>query len=476
MHRSADDDGFTLVEVIVSIALVSIVLTSMTAFFVRGQILGEHYAGRQDGVRVATTALERAGGLGGDAVLTGRDQAGVLAQAVVPGAEPYLADSEQAWDADADAADRATAPLPVAPAVVVLNAVAYTQNWYVRRCWLVASGGTCNLANASAGGRTEFLRVVVAVQWSDRGCPDGRCAYFLATLISPADDPIFPLPATATPSTAATPAPSASASAGPPVSPAPSVSPTPAASATPSVSPTPSASPAGGAPAAIWVNHTSGYVNPAAMWVSSAGLTVNGLVHSNSDLRIEGSSLAVSPRIEYVSSQYVSDSTLPTPVPVAAGTPSWARVVGDYAPGGSAATAAGSGYYAVPAGACASGTWTYAAGSVPATATVVYVPCSVSVTTNVSPLLVATGTITVNSSSVTIGNKANPRSTGLVSGSSAVPAIQIAGSYAAVYGNVQALAGGVYLLGSYSTFQCGILGDTAQIRGSSITITTDSTC
>ncbi|WP_433825105.1 type II secretion system protein [Actinoplanes sp. CA-015351] len=461
VRRSGDQDGFTLVEVIVAIAMVSAVLAATTVFYVRSLSLGNHYAGREDAVRVATSALEVATGLGGENVLTRRDRAAVAGQTLVTGVDAYLADSVQVWDTDAGAGAGATASLPTTAVAVVLNGLTYQQHWYVVKCWRAT--GTAGACTGSGTG-TEFLRVVVAVQWKDVQCPGSTCTYFLATLLNAADDPVFPTAPTA----GVTTSPTASASASATVSASASASASPSVTASPSPSPSASATSGG---TAIWANRSSGYTNPAALWLSSSALTVTGLVHTNSDLRIEGSSVTLSPRIEYVSDQYIAGATAPTPVQVSASVPTGTRVVADYAPGGAAAAAAGTGYYAVAASACSSGTWTYAAGSVASTATVVYVPCAVNVTTDVTPLLVATGTITVATSKVTIGSKTSPATTGLLSGSTSTSAITISGSYATVYGTVQALGGGIALLGSYSVFQCGIIGDTVQVGGADITIT-----
>ncbi|MEU4428710.1 prepilin-type N-terminal cleavage/methylation domain-containing protein [Actinoplanes sp. NPDC024001] len=451
--RRRPEDGFTLVEVVVAIALITVVLTSMSVFYVRSLALGEHWAGREDAVRVATTGLEEAAALGTE-VLTGRSRAAVDAQERVPGVEQYLEGGEQA--ADKNAAAGAKAKLVTTGEAVTLNGITYTKHWYVQWCWRsAAASGTCAVGNAGRPDAVAFLRVVVAVRWADRECANRLCAYFLATLVGTGADPIFPLP----PTTAVTSSPTPSASPSPS-----SASPSPS----PSVSPSPSPSATATAPAAIWANRTATDTNPAALWLASANLTVTGVVHTNAGLYVAGTGIVISPRVEYVTSQYVSGGTVPTPVRVSAGAPTGLKVVADYAPGGTAATAAGTGYHAVPSSACAGGTWTY--GSVPATATVVYVPCAVNVTTTtVTPLLVATGAITVALSSVTIGG-------GLLSASTANPAINISGSYARVNGRIQALGGGVQLLGSYGVFQCGVIGDTVQVRGSDITISADSTC
>jgi hypothetical protein len=218
-------------------------------------------------------------------------------------------------------------------------------------------------------------------------------------------------------------------------------------------------------------------MNPAALVVEGSLLRIAGLVHSNADLYVAGSDITFSPRVEYGTNQSINApaSSVPAPVRVSASTPPRQRYVADYRPGGTAAIAAGGGYYAVPASACASGQWTYTSAA-PASATIVYVPCDVTISSNVKALVVATGTITVWQPSITIGNQANPGATGLLSGSASAQAISISGSSTTVYGNIQALQGRVSLLGSLSDFRCGIVADTLEVRASNISITVDSTC
>ena len=233
-----------------------------------------------------------------------------------------------------------------------------------------------------------------------------------------------------------------------------------------------------GLPAAIWGTTTAMGTNPASVWLASAQLSITGLVHSNADIYVGGTLVTISPRVEYVTAQTVNatSSSVPSPVRVTAGPPPMSRDATAYRPGGSAALAAGSGYYAVPGSACSGGTWTYADGSVPATATVVYAPCAVSITGDVAGLLVAEGTITESAGSITIGPSGNPGAGGLVSNSTANPAISLAGSSITVYGNVQALSGGVDIPGSLLNLRCGVTGSTVTVRGSDVTVTADSGC
>lgn len=95
---------------------------------------------------------------------------------------------------------------------------------------------------------------------------------------------------------------------------------------------------------------------------------------------------------------------------------------------------------------------------------------------SVPPLIVAEGTINVGGSAITIGNSSKPYGTGLISNSSANPAITISGSSTTVYGAVQALSGGVSISGSIANFRCGIVADTVAMVSNIVTVTVDSSC
>jgi hypothetical protein len=331
-----------------------------------------------------------------------------------------------------------------------MGGVDYRQHWFVGRCW-TAGTSDCNTANRTTGGAIEFYRVLVVVSWPQKHCSGGTCAFYTSTLVSPASDPVFAAPTPAQTSSGGTP--------------------------TPTATPAPSSSPA--QPPAIWADRRTAGGGPA-LSIDNATVTVNGLIHSNADLQILSSAVIATPGTEYVTSRTITGSvfTGPAPVAVAAATPT-SRNALDYMPGGSAATAAGAKYYAVNAASCSGGKWTYTDSQVPATATIVYVPCSLVVTNsavNVTALLVASGTISVDRSNATIGNATDPKSTGLISASAASPAISISGSSLRIYGRVQAVSGGVGVTATGTSIRCGIVGNTVSIQGNAIDISTDGGC
>jgi len=131
------DDGFTLVEVLTSLAVIGVVLSAVTTFFVRSMAMIDMQGARQAAVQVAADAME---------------ELRQVASADVP-----------AWIV-ARAND----------APVAFNKVDYTRTW--------ASGVTVS----------ALLNVTVTVRWVGRDCPSGGCTYLASTQISTATrEPVF---------------------------------------------------------------------------------------------------------------------------------------------------------------------------------------------------------------------------------------------------------------------------------------------
>jgi prepilin-type N-terminal cleavage/methylation domain-containing protein len=193
------DDGFTLVEVLVSIGLIGVVMAAVTSFLVSSMSVTAVQRGRQAAAQLAADATEQARTLRGPAVLTRRDQTSVQQQwsAPVTGVAYYLATMQAAWDATATYPDGATAPLPTGPSTSTLNNVSYQRSWYVGRCWQTLGGGDCVATGGASA--VPLLRIVVAVTWPERHCAGGTCSFVSSTLISDgSDEPVFNLNQTAT--------------------------------------------------------------------------------------------------------------------------------------------------------------------------------------------------------------------------------------------------------------------------------------
>ncbi|HWH00010.1 MAG TPA: prepilin-type N-terminal cleavage/methylation domain-containing protein [Pilimelia sp.] len=428
-RRRRADRGYTVVEVIVAVGVIGVLMTGMAVYFVFSGSVTSYQGQVQVAAQLASDAMERVRAVRSGRLVTGRDEASVRSQyAIRP---PAVADrlhestTELVWDSGAVAGAGASAALPTSPRSVTVAGVQYTQHWYLGRCWRLGDTGGCDVANKTAPGSLEFLRVVTASSWRSRECAGGTCAFATSTLVSPARaEPMFVYPI----------------------------------------------------PAAVWVNRTTDGVNPAALWIATSDLVISGLVHSNADLLIDGSDMVVGPRIEYGTRYTLDlwDARLPTPVRVPPSTPE-VRDIAAYRPGGSAAVAAGTGYWTPPASACSSGT--YAMNSAPPVGTtIIYVPCALNLNVNTTALVVAEGVITISRSRIYVGDPGNPKATGIISASNAARAVVVSGADGRIYGNIQAVNGGVALLGSWAIYQCGVMAHTVEIRGSDTTIRTDYTC
>jgi len=131
------DDGFTLVEVLTSLAVIGIVLSAVTTFFVRSMITIDVQGARQAAIQVAADSMEQ------------------LRQ--VPAA------NVTAWLGTRSA-----------PSTVTVDSLDYTRLW--------TSGVTVS----------DLLNVTVRITWQGNSCPDGGCTYATSTQISTAPrEPVF---------------------------------------------------------------------------------------------------------------------------------------------------------------------------------------------------------------------------------------------------------------------------------------------
>ena len=138
------DAGFTLIEVLASLAVIGVVMTAVTTFFVRSMISVDLQGSRQAAIRLAADGMERLRDMPGSSVY------------------PFL----QSSDADT---------------TVSANGITYRRTWTCR----TDTGGTCQASSLVLG-------PTVTVSWPDKSCASGTCKYSATTLISTAQiEPIF---------------------------------------------------------------------------------------------------------------------------------------------------------------------------------------------------------------------------------------------------------------------------------------------
>jgi prepilin-type N-terminal cleavage/methylation domain-containing protein len=210
----AGEAGFTLLETLVSLALICAMLAAVGPFLVNGLLTANVQQDRQFAVHLADDAMERVRALGRTGLLEGRSRAAVQGQwAQAPAAvrDAYASAMLCAWDPRLspepaaacdgnapvdDTAPGAQAPLPTVPVEVTVAGVPYLQNWYVGPCWQPADAGArCGDSEGTHPGVEDlpYIRVVVAVTWPHRSCAAGLCVFQTTTLVSPATDPVFNL-------------------------------------------------------------------------------------------------------------------------------------------------------------------------------------------------------------------------------------------------------------------------------------------
>jgi len=216
-HRRAggSDDGFTMLEVMVAMAVISTVMLSLGPLFVVSMRVNHQQSDRQAAIQAADDAMERARAIQVSALLTNRDPDATVNQATEAPDEvrtllagddnPSVLDSQAsaaaylAWDSDATTGAGASAILPTTFGVLTLSGIDYKQYWFIGKCGRAtpaldsAPEGADRPCQAGRAGinYTPLFRIVVMVTWTDRMCPAG-CRYVTTSLISSTtEEPVF---------------------------------------------------------------------------------------------------------------------------------------------------------------------------------------------------------------------------------------------------------------------------------------------
>jgi prepilin-type N-terminal cleavage/methylation domain-containing protein len=180
------DDGFTLIETLVSLAVIGIVAASCAVFLIGANRISGRASVQDTAAQIAIGGMERARGMRGAALLAGRaecDGAHPCDPPVSGTVSAYLGSLPQRWDAAA-AGGTPVLPLPSSPEVVELDGLRYHRYYYLARCWQTAAsdGSTgsrpCTVAAAGSAHPAEYVRLVIAVTWPGPGI------YVASTLMS----------------------------------------------------------------------------------------------------------------------------------------------------------------------------------------------------------------------------------------------------------------------------------------------------
>ncbi|MDH3294493.1 MAG: tandem-95 repeat protein, partial [Acidimicrobiia bacterium] len=233
-----------------------------------------------------------------------------------------------------------------------------------------------------------------------------------------------------------------------------------------------------GAGVAAWAGLSDG--NGGVVWTASSS-TATGVVHSNRDLTISGSSNQLVGGTEYVGRLRIGgrDNVVdPEAVQVEAGGYPVAFDIAAYRPGGAVAVAAGSDYHDGTAECESNGTWERHEHATEILTGLHYAPCDVIISAadiTGAFTLVSEGTIQVTAARITLG----PAFTDdllLFSNAAGQESILIAGEDSGFDGFVFAPHGSVMLTGANHHVRCGILANEIAVRGFGHTLEGDPGC
>jgi prepilin-type N-terminal cleavage/methylation domain-containing protein len=191
--RPSNQDGMTLIEVVVAISILAVLSTAVLGVYLAGTNTASAVQRRDVAVTVASQVLEKANAVVPSTIYSGRSAAAVEALRVantgVEGVGQMYLTSDP------------TSPLPV-PATLLLTDTAdlggttYTVNTLVGRCFQPKVGGPCtaptgwpNEPSTVPANMTVLSRVVVVVRWSTGAtCKPVPCKYVATTLVDSNSD------------------------------------------------------------------------------------------------------------------------------------------------------------------------------------------------------------------------------------------------------------------------------------------------
>jgi prepilin-type N-terminal cleavage/methylation domain-containing protein len=196
--QSDRSGGFSLIEVIVALALILLVMTSSVVFFVRSLQTSAGQQSRQAAISLADQAVELARAVPVNNLANGRDQPTADAQwAALPAAAAAAkAASVEMWDTP-PIAPTVAVPFSVADQTTFVNKTQYTVDTAIGGCWVTATAPVRCTAPATPPTPTpNVYRIIVDVHWpakQGQSCPASRCDYVVTTLRDASPDPLFNL-------------------------------------------------------------------------------------------------------------------------------------------------------------------------------------------------------------------------------------------------------------------------------------------
>ena len=187
--RSADG-GFTMIEVLVALGLVTTLMASLGTYFVSSMQVSRYQAQVQTAVRLAQAGMEMARGYGGPTLLAGRAActASTCTDFTPYDTQGYLRNMAR-WDARGSGTLSVPLPAGTGETIPPVNGISYYRYYFVGKCWKSLTGSTCINDSTLP---VAMVRLVVGVAWMESGCPYDMCIRAATALFSAApNDPVF---------------------------------------------------------------------------------------------------------------------------------------------------------------------------------------------------------------------------------------------------------------------------------------------
>jgi prepilin-type N-terminal cleavage/methylation domain-containing protein len=154
-RKEPADAGFTLIEVLAALAVIGVVLTAVTTFFVRSTVSISLQGAKQAAIQLASSNLEQLRALSG---------------------QPALA-----WLMTEAAAGVSAAG--------TVGSVAYTESWTCAE----DNGAPCTQSTVNRlANQPLFIGATITIRWTSRDCAGNQCSYSAGTRLSlTTGEPLF---------------------------------------------------------------------------------------------------------------------------------------------------------------------------------------------------------------------------------------------------------------------------------------------
>lgn len=203
------DDGFILLESIVSIGIAAVVMAALTTLFITTSQTTNHLRLRQEAIQLADSGIEEIRAYDPQTLANGRDSNSVSLQynaglalgsttlsnvlrSMVPSSDPNTA-ATTATSYDASCQPSSVLAVPTAVQCKTVGTRSFAVSKYLGNCYsLMTSAADC--VSTKPADPTPFVtyqRVVVAISWTEDHCTTSSCLYVTSTLVSSSADPTF---------------------------------------------------------------------------------------------------------------------------------------------------------------------------------------------------------------------------------------------------------------------------------------------